>query len=109
VIFVVNKRLYSGEGEPIYRGASPLGNPFTHLNNSKYAEFKVKTRRESIDKYEEWLEGQPEDSDAKVELYRLARMYKDTGELTLICFCAPYECHGNIISRMIHNIVDIGK
>ena len=103
MIQVVNKRFYKGEGEYIGR-PSPLGNPFSHLS-SNFAT-KVASRREAIDKYEDWLSSQDDSSPAKTELLRLSQVYKDKGELTLICWCAPSECHGHVLAKKIQEIVD---
>ena len=105
MIQVVNKRNYSGPGEYIGRPQSPLGNLWSH-KSSKYA-ILVKSRREAIDKYKDWIDAEPEDSPAKKELRRLAEIYKKTGELVLICWCSPASCHGHYISELIHNIAGI--
>lgn len=99
MIQVVNRHTYKGDG--IYIGRpSPLGNPFARFDYA-HVKFKVGSRREAIDAYEDWLDEQPEDSPAKQELIRLAKIYKDTGNLVLICSCAPSPCHGHIISKKI--------
>ena len=67
---------------------SKWGNPFTHIKDRKTkAEFVVATRKESIDKYREWILNQPE-------------LLKDLHELkdkTLGCWCKPLDCHGDVI------------
>lgn len=99
MIQVVNRHNYKGDG--IYIGRpSPLGNPFARFDY-EHVKFKVKTRREAIDAFEDWLDEQPEDSPAKQELNRLASIYREKGELVLVCSCAPSPCHGHIISKKI--------
>ena len=107
MILVVNKRYYEGPGEYIGRGGSSLGNPFTHLKTETKAEFKVKSRQEAIDCYEEWLEEKLKtDNNVKTEFDRLVAKYKKTGELVLICWCSPYQnCHGHILSRLIEKTI----
>ena len=100
MIQVVNRHKYSGDGVYIGRG-SPLGNPYTHYKTPTKAQFVVSSRREAIEKFEDWLENQPEDSSARKELNRLTDLYANAGSLVLICSCAPLECHGHVISRMI--------
>ena len=103
MILVVNKRSYHGVGEYIAR-PSPLGNPYSHLA-SKWAEHKVKSREEAVEKYREWFDSQPEDSPAKQEFRRLVEKYKKDGELTLICWCSPADCHGYVLAEKIHEVV----
>ena len=118
MIRVVNKRNYSGPGENIGR-PSPLGNPWSH-KPSKYAIILVKSTREAIDKFRDWIESEPENLPdktpeekelkrllilAKKELQRLVEIYKSTKELVLICWCVPADCHGFVIADIIHEIV----
>lgn len=106
MILVVNKRTYKGEGEYIGR-PSPLGNPFSHIKSSKYASIMVPTRRESVERYPKWLDDQPEDSEAKKALRALVKKYEQTGELTLVCWCAPAACHGHILANIIEEMADV--
>ncbi len=82
---VVNRRtelfdVYIGRG-------GPFGNPFTHypLATTK-AQFKVSTRRESIERFEEWIFDQPQ----ILALVWSLRVKK------LGCYCAPLPCHGTV-------------
>jgi hypothetical protein len=107
MIEIKNKHTYKGDGEYIGRG-SPLGNPYSHLSNTK-AQWQVKTRQEAIDKYYLWFltmygigEGEP----VYEEIWRLVNIYKKTGKLILICYCEPLPCHGEIIRRMIYGLTD---
>ena len=100
MIKVVNKSNYSGPGEPIHR-PYPLGNPFSHLE-STLAEFKVATRYDAIMAFVPWLkEKLKTENEVKAEFDRLVKIYKNTNELILICFCAPKPCHGLQIKKMI--------
>jgi hypothetical protein len=89
-ITVRNKRTWSGEGEYIGRG-NVLGNPF-RMRNEEEREFVIK-------QYRQWLWNKIRDKDIKVhkELDRLLDVYRSRGELNLICWCAPKQCHGDII------------
>lgn len=99
-IQVVNKKTYQGEGVYIGR-PSPLGNPFSHLHGTK-AEVVVPSRDEAVERYRQWLRTQwQQGGSAKAELVRLARLYKSTGKLTLVCWCAPERCHGHILAEVI--------
>lgn len=100
MIQVKNKRTYSGPGEYIGR-PRPLGNPYGHIG-SKYGIIKVATREEAIAKYKIWLNEREPGSVEMMELERLVRKYKKNGSLTLICWCAPYDCHGDYLAEVIH-------
>lgn len=80
------------EDYDIYIGRpSKWGNPFTHLNKTTKAKFKVSTREEAIKKYKEWILNQPE-------------LLKDLHELKgkiLGCWCKPKSCHGDILVELI--------
>jgi hypothetical protein len=69
----------------------------------------VGSRDESIDRYEPWLrEKLKNDPAVKAAFDALASFYRDFGELTLICWCKPKRCHGDIIARMIEEAVNAG-
>lgn len=71
---------------------SKWGNPFTHIKNKNTkAEFIVSTRKEAIEKYQEWIILQPE-------------LLNDLSELdgkVLGCWCFPKFCHGDILIQLI--------
>jgi hypothetical protein len=74
----------------IYIGRpSKWGNPFSHLNGT-LAQFKVDSREEAIARYREWIVQQPELMAALGEL-------KDK---VLGCWCAPKDCHGNVLVEL---------
>lgn len=84
---VVNKK---NEDYDVYIGrGSKWGNPFSHLDKTK-ADYKVASRDEAVDRYEEWLMTQPELLDSLHELQ---------GK-TLGCFCKPERCHGDVLARL---------
>lgn len=74
----------------IYIGRpSKWGNPYSHKDGTK-AEFVVKTRKESIEKYEEYI--------------RQSRLMKDIDELEgkiLGCWCKPKSCHGDVLVKLL--------
>lgn len=72
---------------------SPLGNPF-ELTKERY-------RDKVIDSYKAWINQFKNDGIMRVELERLKKKYRDTGELTLVCWCAPKRCHAEIIKEII--------
>jgi hypothetical protein len=109
-------------GEYIGRG-SALGNPFSHLGYGK-AEVKVETRGESIAAFGEYIfdllgkrrsnhkaarqlldllsesESKARAEAAKSELNRLYGLAK-RGDVSLLCYCAPEPCHGELIRKML--------
>lgn len=85
---IVNK--HHGEAFDVYIGrGSKWGNPFSHLENTK-AQFKVASRDESVEKYREWIQTQPD---------LLADLHELKGK-TLCCYCKPQACHGDILAEL---------
>jgi hypothetical protein len=93
-IKIVNKR-DGTPGEYIGR-PSVLGNPFAIGHDG--------TRQEVIAKYREWLWIKVKSMDQAVleELDRLAEKLITDGGLTLVCWCAPQACHGDVLASAIH-------
>ncbi len=106
MIKIENKSKYKGPGEYIGR-PNILGNPFTHRSNSKtLAKYVVASVGDAIERYELHLESEMNvDGPIRRALIRLAKIYQATGELTLICWCAPKPCHGQIVSAMVLRII----
>jgi hypothetical protein len=83
-----------GQAQGFYVGRpTPLGNPYRLI--------KEEEREQVVARYATWLEhqvrrGNPEVIRALEELYR---SLKRQGEVTLICFCAPRRCHGEVIAE----------
>lgn len=65
---------------------SKWGNPFVISKDGN--------REEVITKYREWLLGQP-------ELVAAAR--RELSGKSLICFCAPKPCHGDVLLEVANN------
>lgn len=84
---------------PIYRGASILGNPFTHKPLSKtLAVFQVKTREEAIERYDSYFDLQYENNEHfKGVIDEIYEKYKNGEDIYLECYCKPFPCHGDII------------
>src|SRR5262245_27481975 len=91
MIRIENRRTYRGEG--IYIGRpSLLGNPYS---------VRECGRQEAIRLYRRWLWDRIlEQGEVYTELKRLAEMAKQ-GEATLICWCAPEPCHGDMVRRSV--------
>lgn len=81
--------------------ASPLGNPYTGNG--------------AIERFYEWLRDAYKadragratlaQSEAARELRRLAEQYRETGHLTLACWCAPDPCHSDVIASAVIGMV----
>lgn len=104
-VFVKNKsgkNGYKGPGEYIGR-PSVLGNPFTHLQTRTLAETVVKSREEAVAFYEMWLRKQlqKKDNPQIKELRRLQKILQEKGSLTLICYCSPLKCHGDVLAHIL--------
>ena len=97
-IDVANKK-FGGQGEYIGR-PSALGNPFTSKTHGQGQ--RVQSVQESIDLFEQWLEEkiQAKDKDVLAELTRLFK-HAQHKPLTLVCWCAPGPCHGDVIKRVL--------
>lgn len=87
---VVNRRT---EEFDVYIGrGSKWGNKFSHLDRLFPNPDLVfcHNRKESVERYREWIEGEPE-------------LLEDLHELRgkrLGCYCAPRECHGDVLAEL---------
>lgn len=106
MITVVNKKDYTelGREYEIYIGRpSILGNQFDWKPNTA-AMWKATDREDSIRKYEDLLRkrlASPKLKDHKNELRRLYRIWQRRGHLTLVCWCAPLACHGDVLKKIL--------
>jgi hypothetical protein len=78
----------------IYIGrGSVWGNPFTHITHKETkAEHIVKSRKEAIEKYREYILNKPE----------LLNRLTELKDKRLFCYCKPKSCHGDILIELIH-------
>jgi hypothetical protein len=85
--FVVHKS--KAPRDSIYIGRpSCWGNQFSHLDDT-LAKFKVESRAEAIQKYEEWIRSKPE---------MIAMIKKELKGRILSCWCSPRLCHGHVLA-----------
>lgn len=103
-IFVKNKYKDTPSKEDIFIGrGSPLGNPYTHISDRfTKASFVVSSREESIQMYESFLRKKIQEKDKPIvdELNRIYLLAKK-GDVSLVCYCKPKACHGDIIKQII--------
>ncbi len=83
-------------GEYVGRG-TPLGNEERLKNRSKRERDRV------CDVYDIWFADKVRENDQRVmaELNRLLELYREHGELILLCWCEPKRCHAETIKRWL--------
>jgi len=87
-----NRKIYIGRG-------SPLGNPYP-INAQT-------TRKKSVDQYKISLNQKIKNQDPQViEALNNITNKAETGDVDLICFCAPRLCHGEIIKAVVENTMN---
>ncbi len=95
MITVVNIRNHDPTPSDFYIGrGSPLGNP------AKISEHQG--RSEVLRSYEEYLPKKIAEGDRPIreELNRIWKAAK-VGDVNLVCFCKPRNCHGDFIKKLI--------
>lgn len=91
--------------EVVYVGrGSALGNPFSH-KTSKYETVQVSSRKEAIEKYEEYILEKIKYRCAENSAIQecVSKLIKHR-RLVLGCYCAPLACHGDVLARVILDI-----
>lgn len=72
------------------------GNPYSHKENTA-AKYKVKTRKEAIEKYREYLLNNDE----------LMKKLPELKGKVLGCHCKPLPCHGDILVELLEPIIKV--
>lgn len=67
------------------------GNPFSHQSDT-IAQFKVATREEAIERYEQWV---------KTQAHLMAAL-PELEDKILGCWCHPKACHGDVLVRLVN-------
>jgi hypothetical protein len=99
-IRIVNKRAFKGDGQYVGR-PSPMGNPFSWMEGT-LAEFRVASREESLCRYKDWLLEKLDTDNPTTRMFLMLLEELKTNEcLTLICWCAPKKCHGDVIKELL--------
>ncbi len=113
MINVVSQKWYgkAKRATDVYIGRpSLLGNPFAS-KPSRYTTQSVSSAVEAVAQYRLWLREQwRTNPEIKAELLRLARLYKESGTLHLICWCKlkvndDTPCHGDVIREALEGII----
>ena len=89
---------YIGRPHPRFPTGSPLHNPYRLGIDGDRAVVLAQYRRYLR---RDWLAGGP----LRVELRRLADLYRVTGQLDLICWCSPLACHGDIVLAAVAELL----
>lgn len=90
---VINKHHGNVPADAVYIGrGSPWGNPFSHMEGTT-AFYKVNTREEAIEAYKHWFLRQTD----------LFLRLKELRGKTLVCYCSPKSCHGDILIYFIES------
>jgi|GEM_PF-1442963 len=97
---VVNKRTFRGVAIPIGR-PTIFGNPFSHLSHSR-AEIVVSDRYTAIMRYASWVVTgkDPQLKRPPTSIHEAIRRGELDKPLTLMCFCAPLACHGDVLDEI---------
>lgn len=78
------------------------GNPFTHSVGESYAKFRVNTRKEAVQAYEDWLNGTDyTDLEPERRQWILNHLEQLRGK-KLGCFCKPKACHGDVLVKLLN-------
>ena len=105
-INVVNMNNHEPTEYDYYIGRpSPLSNPFTHKNNTKFAKFVVNTRDEAIELYNSYFDKNLKTEEFQDAINEILEMHKKYKKVNLVCFCKPKSCHGDYIKHKIENIL----
>lgn len=90
-------------GNMVYIGrGSPLHNPYSHKDSAYDGITKVESRDEACERFEFDLYNRRLSDWAYQALNKLQKMHKK-GCITLVCFCKPEKCHGDVIRRYLEN------
>lgn len=88
---------------PCYRGGSVLANPYTHLPLKKTkALYKTRTKEEAIERYSTYFDLMYGSNQTFKKLIDEIYIKYINGEnIYLECYCAPSDCHCDIIKKKI--------
>jgi hypothetical protein len=91
---VINIKDKGDESNFVYIGRpTKFGNPYSHREGT-LAEFRVASRKEALEKYEKYLLSNPSLMESLHEL---------KGK-TLVCWCKPKACHGDILKKYVDKL-----
>ena len=104
-VYNLTKEEHSGDCTFYCGRGSALGNPFTPIKSKETkAKFIVKSREEAISRYLSYFDamyGSNVKFTAAVD--EIYKKYKDGKDVFLGCYCAPLECHCDVIVKKLRN------
>lgn len=105
MVYVVNKKTHVPTVRDFYIGrGSPVGNIYSHIPGTQ-AKHLVRSREEAVANFREY---------AKIEMSKRGSFYSyvqriaeaaRAGDVNLVCFCKPLNCHGDVLREIILNIL----
>lgn len=110
MITIANKR------KPVYRGPMAFDPPYFYIGRPEALgnPFKIGedgTREVVIARYKTWLIGQyaSDDIPIRTAIDRLVKLHLEGKSITLVCWCAPAKCHGDVIKEFVEELADAWK
>ena len=109
MVTVVNKKKHIPTAYDFYIGrGSVMGNPYSWGNSSKKsaARYFVSGREEAVKKYAPWLLDKLADTTSpQYEEFRRMVKAASRHDIYLVCYCAPEPCEGDLIKKLIENLL----
>jgi Domain of unknown function (DUF4326) len=92
---VVNKHTHTLVAGDVYIGRGSFwGNEYSHRSGTK-AKYVVATREEAVEAYRRNLWAKLNGEHREFFISKLAELHGKT----LVCFCKPHACHGDVLER----------
>ena len=105
-VSVVNLKTHKKTDHDYYVGRpSVLGNPYTHLQDSRTAKYIVDDRETAISLYKDYFYDNLHTDAFQNEIKKIIEIYDEHGEVNLCCWCKPKSCHGDYIKEYIDRIL----
>ena len=98
----VRNKSNTKEGIYIGRG-SVFGNPWSS-KKSKYDTIVVSSDKEAIANYKLWVTGEGFLDFRQKELFVLTKSLKHLKNETLLCYCYPGVCHGDVLVELVNKL-----
>ena len=94
----------------VYIGRQTKDRPRSPLANPEYLA-REEDRTKVIASYKQWLYAKIQARDPKVmgELWWILDLARRPEGVTLVCWCAPKACHGDVIKAALHWLDEQGR
>ncbi len=107
MITVANKR------KPLYRGPIAFDPPYFYIGRpdplgNPYVIGEHGDRDTVIARYKTWLIGQyaSDNRSVRTAIDRLVQLELEGKSITLVCWCAPAKCHGDVIKEFVEELAN---